>query len=123
MARYFFASEKALSGSSCLAELGRNFFPSTITRCGPSKILMWRPTMLLAMKISVFALAIYVLLEFVWGMRPPQSYKASPKSFRLGDRDPIFWLFYKFDGTPRKYAWLAQLAVGAVFLYFAWIGS
>jgi len=72
------------------------------------------------LKVALFALVLYAVLEIVWNTRSSQSGAVSHRWFRFGRFDSVFVLLFQPDGAPRKYTWLVQLCIGGAILYIAW---
>jgi hypothetical protein len=72
-------------------------------------------------KIFLTALIASLLPLLLWSLRPSQTRAVSPRWFRLGSKDPFFYLTFNEKGLPRKYTWCVVLGVNLIFLAIIWI--
>ena len=66
-------------------------------------------------------LAVLILGLAAWTLRPMQARSVSPARFKLGERDPFFYLLFHPSGRPRAWAWCVPLTVAAVSVVVVWL--
>jgi hypothetical protein len=73
------------------------------------------------LKLLVTGLALALLPLLVFALRPKQSRSVSPAAFRLGAKDPFFYVLFRPDGLPRKYSWLFPIGIALLFVGVVWL--
>jgi len=72
--------------------------------------------------LAIFTLVVLAIFSLAaWSLRPQQEKPVKPQSFRLGKKDPFFYLLFDSAGFPRKYSWCIPLAIAALFLAATWL--
>jgi hypothetical protein len=73
--------------------------------------------------LAIFTLIVLAIFSLAaWSLRPQQAKPVNPQSFRLGEKDPFFYLLFNSAGLPRKYSWCIPLAIATLFLAALWLG-